>query len=156
MTSPVPFTRAAVDLIRKGASARDLGWSDGMYARVCRNHGLKVVEPAPFERPKPPTNPYRLIRYDDGLAVIEFNGRVVSLRSPSDATIFATLLHRARKGDDSLMPSEDFRSSRERKWSTSQFCRLVDRLNETIAPLGLIVETKRGNGYRLLIVQSVA
>jgi len=40
MMAPVPYTRAAVQRIRDGASAADLGWSATMFERVCRDHGI--------------------------------------------------------------------------------------------------------------------
>jgi hypothetical protein len=51
-----PFNRDAIARIRKGATARDLGWDETFYVRVCRQHALPMmpsVEPTPVMELQP-------------------------------------------------------------------------------------------------------
>ena len=49
----IPFTREALALIKNGATAIDLGWSELFYVRICREHGLQPT----LHRPKTHTQP---------------------------------------------------------------------------------------------------
>ena len=55
VTTPrVPFNRDALVLIRKGASAAELGWSESFYVRICREHGVQphvATKPAASVQP---------------------------------------------------------------------------------------------------------
>lgn len=42
----VPYTREAVQAIKEGASAADLGWDQSFYERVCRERGIHPLAPS--------------------------------------------------------------------------------------------------------------
>ena len=53
LRKPMPYSRDALDMIRRGACAYDLGWDEGFYERICRKHGLQTCR-GPILQPLDP------------------------------------------------------------------------------------------------------
>lgn len=53
MSGFVPFTREALQRLRAGASAAELGWSESFYQRICREQGIQAYKPTTSWAPLP-------------------------------------------------------------------------------------------------------
>lgn len=61
---PAPYTPDTLKRIKAGATARDLGWDDAMYASICWRHQLRPSAPLPPPKPAPPLPPAELTHHE--------------------------------------------------------------------------------------------
>lgn len=148
--TPAPYNRAALQRIREQrASAIELGWSETHYRRVCRDHGLEPHASAvPSDPGARPAVPFAHVRISEETGILKVADQEVMLPTPAAIAIFATLLHRRRRGVTKPMVGSAFRSLTQRPWSRAYISRSVIELNKAIAPLGLTVSSKT-SGYWL-------
>ena len=154
MMAPVPYTRAAVQRIRDGASAADLGWSATMFERVCRDHGIDplarrrvvpvaaaVVEAAP---------PSDALRFDAKTGEIFHEGLVIALPRVQ-AQIFAVLYDAYRMGNRDFIPAGTIHRLTENDADCSTVPTAIRRIKVRLAKLPLTIESKNGHngGSRL-------
>lgn len=154
MTGFIRYTPHAVQLIRNGASAADLGWSGSMYDSVCLTHGIA----------RPP-RPQEIIHYRNPKAqIVEYRqrsseiirGDIILALPREHAEIFTALYKRWLAGDDrfasaaALHDSKVYRGDFDRRLRMNAN-RAVHRLSQLLAPLRIWIETKPRYGYRLRV-----
>jgi len=148
MQQPVPYTRAAIKLIRDGASAKDLGWSESRYDTVCRSHGIEREKPRPQAVAAPSDRPPHELDFRHKSGEVIRAGIIVSLPS-MQARAFKPLYDRLVLNDDSFMSGAEI--GELIACVPRSAYRTFDRLNKRLAPLRCRIESKGGNlgGFRL-------
>jgi hypothetical protein len=142
-----PYNPSTLELIRAGASSRELGWDASFYASVCRKHGIEGV-PYPTVKatlPLPADDPNAL-HWSMAAGVIRRGEAFVSL-SAQQAVLFNTLFRRRK--DEHFVPGEVLCNQIGERSRVSQIVRVM---NPKIEPLGIRIKTKlaKHGGYRLI------
>lgn len=157
MNAYVPYTRNAVQLIRNGASARDLGWADSMYASVCRSHGLAQHQGPgkPVSRhvsSRVPASIEDIVRYRSaGHEVIRED--VALALSRVQGIVFALLLDRWRGGTQDFISTSAILTTIGATTSEKAMKENIARLSIRLTPLRMWIESKMGStgGFRLRV-----
>lgn len=160
--NPVPYTRAAVQRIREGATAAELGWSGTMFERVRREHGIDImpiVKAAPIV-PEAEIPSARVVAADEGAVLrfdrktgdIFYHGVVIPLK-PVQAKVFEAFFDLHASGDEAFHTAEDIN---KRMGSTSEAhaaMQSIRALNHKLQRIGVRIESKQGNcgGFRLRV-----
>lgn len=149
MSEPIRYTPRAVQLIRNGASAADLGWSPSMYDSVCATHGIACG-------PKP----HEIIHYKNPKAqVVEFRpassevlrGSIIVALPRAQAELFAALYKRWLSGDETFASGAKLCHAASEKRLSMRINRAVQRISPHLTPLRIWIETKPRVGYRLRV-----
>jgi len=149
MTTPVPYTRTAVQMIRNGVSAAQLGWPESMFASICNRHGI-ACEKAPAEAIARTQKSARELDFRHRSGEVIRAGIVVSLPD-MQAKVFKPLYERFIVHDESFVPGDDLAQFMSEASVRRSAGRAVHRLNVRLAPLRCWIEAKGGRdgGFRL-------
>lgn len=161
---PAPYTRETLELMRKGATASDLGWMPAFYDGVCNRHQIKRVAPPrqPAVVPTKPASDVAATIHDPILwdvksrelnrsrYKIALTGRMaklfdilyrVYLQNPKDGTVSGVTL-----------------ATSLGIYGQGSIANIAKSFNRRAAPLNLAIKGRmqRPSGYRLIDLCSVA
>lgn len=153
MSEPVPYTRAAIQDIRNGATAADLGWTDSRFDNVCRTHGIARSRPSP----KPSggstqSHGHGDITFDPRSGEI-IRAHIASALPLMQAAVFKVLYDRHVAGNAAFISSSDISELIPLDTSPRNIVFTMQRMEDRLAPLKCWIETKYGQngGYRLRV-----
>lgn len=154
MTQAIPYTRSAVQLIRNGATALDLGWSESMYDSVCATHGI-ARERKPQEIIYHTNPKAQVIEFRQKSSEVIRNSIVVALRR-KDTELFAALYKRWLADNENfasaatLFEAKIYGAGRDDRLDM-KVNRAVHRITQSLSPIRIWIETKPRVGYRLRV-----
>lgn len=152
MNQAVPYTRSAVQLIRNGATALDLGWTDSMFDSVCRTHSIARPKPAP----KPVDTP--AIQRCGDVTFNKHSGETVrshiAVTLPAmQSAVFKVLYERLAADNLEFISATNVAELIPLDTSPRNIVFTMTRLEDRLAPLKCWIERKFGQngGYRLRV-----
>jgi hypothetical protein len=160
MQQPVPYTPKAVQLIRNGASAADLGWSETMYHSVCASHGLEEVKGA-RKSAKAAAISLPVVAAPNVQVDVQFSassreviraGICVAL-TRVQTKVFGVLFDRHSGGLEDFINASGVAELLGKDTSPQNIRDLAARLSANLTPLKMWIETKHGptGGFRLRV-----
>jgi hypothetical protein len=148
------YTPKAVQLIRNGASAADLGWSASMYDSVCTTHGIshgsKTNDIVRYQNPKS-----QIVEFREKSGEVIRNSIIVALPR-NEAELFAALYKRWLADNDSfasasaLFEMKVYGAGRGDRVDM-KVNRAAHRISQSLSPIRIWIETKHRVGYRLRV-----
>jgi DNA-binding response OmpR family regulator len=152
-----PYTKDAITRIRNGATARDLGWPDSFYARVCRDHGLAVVSHAPKtqaastfsesdtapEKPSPKQISLGDCFYDPVTRILR-RGETTTTFRESHGRVFAALIKSSP--NETLLNGKDVADLTGLNPATGAVAVAIRELRDRLEAFDLKIESLRGRG----------
>ncbi len=151
MNAHVPYTRSAIQLIRNGATAADLGWAASMYESVCRSHGIQCKKPEMGQTVYPDEPAHELIFRSRTNEVIRAS--IVVFLTPAQSRAFKPLYDRYTRGDEAFMNAVDISEAISDDCTQKNAAHILRRINARLTPLHCWIETKMGaqGGFRLRV-----